>query len=360
MSVHPRGMRNRTRLGLAALVSAGALVVACGDDAKNNGGFPSGGSAGTPATTGGAGSAGTPTTGGTAAGTAGTFTTAGGGMETGGAGGSGGTAGTGGTTAGVAGGGMAGTGGMPPAIVPTQFLIDNVRLAPKGSIGAGGDGAGGAGFGGAGGEGSAGAPTDDAVAGADAGGQGGGGPTGPLPDFLLTFDATLQGLAKNPNGFSPGPGGSGGPPIFDASTVLWEAATGHPGGTAKFSIPFSKSPLPPDPLAFSQQADFSVSFAQPVDLTGYELTADVKVSETGDAGDCPTAWMYVYGANGYANDQSGEPTMGKTSHLVKGQWTKVKLELDGPYGYHSTANHNFKPLLVQLWGIQFNTWGCAP
>jgi hypothetical protein len=356
MSVHPRGMRNRTRLGLAALIGATALAVACGDDANNNNTQPpGGGTAGTPATGGaGAGMAGTQTMGGATAGTAGTSTMGG---ANGGSGGA--TAGAGGTTAGTAGGGMAGMGGTPPVIVPTQFLIDNVRLAPKGSFGAGGDGAGGAGFGG---DGFGGAPelVAGGAAGVDAAGQGGGGPTGPLPDFLLTFDADLQGLAKNPDGFSPGPGGSAGPAFADGTTILWAANVGHPGGAAKFSIPFSKSPLPPDPLAFSQQADFSIKFAQPVDLTGYELTADVKMTDTGDAGDCPTAWMYVYGANGYANDLSGEPAMGKTSHLVKGQWTKVKLELDGPYGYHSTANHAFKPLLVQLWGIQFNTWGCAP
>jgi hypothetical protein len=357
MSVHPRGMRNRTRLGLAAVLSATALAVACGDDANNNNTTPpAGGSAGTAAGSG--GMAGTPTTGGTGAGTAGTFSPGGGGMGTGGT--TAGTGGTGGTTAGTAGGGMAGMGGNPPVIVPTQFLIDNVRLAPKGSFGAGGDGAGGAGFGGAGGDGAAPIEVLAGAAGMDAGGQGGG-PTGPLPDFLLTFDTDLQGLAKNPNGFSPGPGGSAGPATFaDGTSVLWAAAVGHPGGAAKFSIPFSKSPLPPSADAFSQQADFSVSFAQAVDLTGYELTADVKMTDTGDAGDCPTAWMYVYGGNGYANDKSGEPAMGKTSHLVKGQWTKIKLDLDGPYGYHSTANHAFKPLLVQLWGIQFNTWGCAP
>ena len=73
------------------------------------------------------------------------------------------------------------------------------------------------------------------------------------------------------------------------------------------------------------------------------------MTATGDVGTCATVWLYVYGATiGYANDKSGEPSMGVTSHLVKGDWTQVHLNLDGPYGYHSTANHpNFKP--TQQW-----------
>jgi hypothetical protein len=123
---------------------------------------------------------------------------------------------------------------------------------------------------------------------------------------------------------------------------------GHPGGAAKISVPFTVA---------TQQADFGASFAmQGLDLTGYELLADVNMTDTGDVGACATAWMYVYGGNGYANDHSGEPASGQTSHLVKGQWTTVRLDLDGPYGFHSSAT--FKPQLVNIWGIQLNTWGC--
>jgi hypothetical protein len=69
--------------------------------------------------------------------------------------------------------------------------------------------------------------------------------------------------------------------------------------------------------------------------------------------------MYVYGSKGYANDKSGEPAANMYMHLEKGQWTKIRLDLDGPYGVHSTANHpNFAPIDVQIWGIQFNTFGC--
>jgi hypothetical protein len=347
MSVHPRGMRNRTRLGLAALLGAGALAVACGDDAKNNNitPIPGGGSAGTPAT-GGAGSAGAPTTGGTSAGT---FGTAGGGMETGGAG-TGGTAGAGGTTAGVAGGGMAGTGGTPHVIVPSQFVVDNIRFAPKGLFGAGGDGAGGDG---AGGDGAGGAPTGFAGGpGDDAAGAGGAGPVVlPPQDFFLPFDANLSPLAKNTSGFSPGVGGTGGPSIIEATTIVWDPAAGKPGGAVKLSVPFSEK---------YQQADFFGSFTTPNDFTGYELTASIKMTDTGDVGEtCIAAWMYVYGAAGYANDKSGEPAVGVYSHLVKGEWTKIRLDLDGPYGFHSTSNFPaYTPKNMQIWGVQLNTFGC--
>jgi hypothetical protein len=214
--------------------------------------------------------AGTPTTGGTAAGTAGTFSPGGGGMGTGG---SGGTAAGSGGTAGGGTGGLGGFGGTPPMIVPTQIVIDNVRLAPKGMPGAGGDGAGGAGGAGgdgAGGAGSAGAPIDviAGAAGMDAGG--GAGPVGTPQDFFLTFDADAQGVGKNTNGFSPSVGGTAGPILIDTTTLLWDAAAGKPAGALKASIPFSVK---------SQQADFFGSFSLPNDLTGYELTADVKMSD---------------------------------------------------------------------------------
>ena len=148
-------------------------------------------------------------------------------------------------------------------------------------------------------------------------------------------------------GFSPNVGGSGGPTIVDATTLTFEPVGGNPGGAAKVSIPFTVA---------TQQADFAGSFPAAVDLTGYELTADVKLTGVGDVGECATVWMYVYGGKGYANDLSGEPSMRVTSHVVKDQWTTVKLNLDGPYGFHSTGT--FDPTLTQIWGMQVNTWGC--
>ena len=331
-----------------ALVGAAALVAACGDDAPTSPGLTVAGAGGT---SGGSGGASGSTAGGTAgAGTAGTAGGAGGG-GTGGAGGAtAGSAGTAGTSAGTA-----GTGGGAPAIVPAVFLIDNIRLRPK-VEGGGGEG-GASGGAGAGGDATGGAPEAPAPLAAGAGGasggagnEGGAGP-GVLPDFLETFEATLGLLSIHPQGFSPSPGGSGGPRIIDDTKLVWEAGTGHPGGAAKATIPFS---VP------TQQTDFAGAFATPQDLTGYELLADVKMIATGDAGACASAWMYVYGASGgYANDKSGEPMMGQTSHLVKDEWTTVRLNLDGPYGYHSsTAFPNFEPTAVDIWGVQINTWGC--
>jgi hypothetical protein len=69
--------------------------------------------------------------------------------------------------------------------------------------------------------------------------------------------------------------------------------------------------------------------------------------------------MYVYGAGGYANDKTAEPESGKTQHLKKDEWMTVRLDLDGPYGFHSTSNHpNFTPTGMVVWGIHLNTWGC--
>lgn len=280
---------------------------------------------------------------------AGTPSTSGGGAggATAGAGGTGGAAGSGGTPT----AGTAGIGGTPPVIVPTVFLIDNVRLRPK-SEGAGGEGgAGGAGGSGAGGEGGA-SETALAVVGG-AGGAGGetgegGAPSGALPDFLLTFDANLGPLAIHGPGFSPNPGGSLGPPILDATTLVWQANEGKPGGAAKVSVPFTVA---------KQQADVGAAFPTAVNLTGYELLADVKLTGVGDIGECATAWMYVYGANGYANDKSGEPAENTTSHVKKDTWTTMRLDLDGPYGFH-TMTGAFKPEDVAIWGIHLNTWGC--
>jgi hypothetical protein len=140
-----------------------------------------------------------------------------------------------------------------------------------------------------------------------------------------------------------------GPAIFAATTLVWEADTGNPGGAAKVSVPLS---VP------AQQADISGAFATPANLAGYELTADIKMIATGDVGDCPTVWMYVYGANGYANDAEAEPSMGVTNHITVDEWTEVSLDLDGPYGFHSTAT--FSPESIIIWGMQFNTWGCDP
>jgi hypothetical protein len=289
--------------------------------------------------------------GGAAAGSVGT------GGATAGIGGSGGTAGAGGASGGTAGAavsgsggtdtaGTAGSGGTAPVVVPAVILIDNIRLQPA-LEGVGGDGSGGAG-----GEGGAGTTAAPILAGGagGAGGDGGAGPVGVPPDFIYTFDAELGGFARQSNGFSPGPGGSLGPQIYDMTSVVFEAATGNPGGAAKVTIPFSVA---------AQQTDFGVAFATPADLTGYELTADVKLVTPGDKGECIAAWPYVYGANGYANDKSGEPASGVTTHLVKDVWKKVRLTLDGPYGYHSTtAFPNFKPTGVTVWGLHINTWGC--
>lgn len=337
-----------------AVFGATALLAACGDDESPSGGTTagtggtSGGSGGSAAgSTSGGSSSGTfgAGTGGTAAGSGGT--TAGSGGTTAGSGGA--TAGSGGTTAGTA-----GTGGVPHVIVPTVFIVDNVRLQLKGpDSGSGGEG-------GVGGEASGGAAGEASVAGAgglDAGGagagaggatEGGAGP-GPSPAFLLTFDAAVAPLVKNTLGFSPNVGGTAGPAIFDQTTLTFEAAAGKPGGAAKMSVPFSVA---------NQQADFYVPFAAPTDLTGYEIVADVKVTSFGDAGTCPSVWIYVWGS-GYGNDATGEPSMGVTQQLVKDEWTTVRLNLDGPYGYHSVTNHaNFKPTAVIQWGMQMNTFGC--
>lgn len=395
-SVHPRGMRNRTRLGLTALFGASALmVVACGDDPAAPGTPPVGGSAGSLPATGGnpatAGSTtgGQPGTAGTTVAAAGTDAVGGSGAGTGGS--SAGTA-AGGTGAGTGGQATAGTGGtgvIIPPIVPTVFLIDNIRLQLKGSgsggsggtggtggaggaagsggaggtggaggaTGGGGAGGGGAGGGGAGGAGGATGGAGAGGVGGAAGGTGGSGGSGGAPviepnhGVTLTFDATLEMFQKNlGGGWSPGPGGSGGPAIIDGSTLLWEAGTGNPGGAAKASIPFT---VP------TQQADLVYVFPAPVNLFGYELLADIKMTMTGDAGTCATAWMYVYGTGGYANDKTGEPSSGVTSHLVPNVWTTVRLDLDGPYGFHSVQNHpNFTPSGMGQMGIQLNTWGC--
>jgi hypothetical protein len=271
-----------------------------------------------------------------------------GGSSAGTAGAGGATAGAGGTAAGT-GGTTAGTGGVPAVVVPTVFIVDNVRLQLKGEgnggEGSGGDhGGGGAGLGGAAGDrGFGGAAGDSGAGGAgEAGGPPGAG-------FLMTFDADLGALAKNTNGFSPNVGGTAGPAIFDQTTLSFDATAGKSGGAAKMSVPFT---VP------NQQADFFVPFDTVTDLTGYELLADVKVTQFGDAGTCPSAWIYVWGG-GYANDLSAEPALGQTSHLVKDEWTTVRLDLDGPYGYHSTTNHaGFKPTQVIQWGLQLNTFGC--
>jgi hypothetical protein len=222
------------------------------------------------------------------------------------------------------------------------FLIDNVRLRLKGEDG----GAGGAGDGGGAGG------NDLSIGGEGLGGQGGAGGQAPFVDnsFTLSFDANLGPLAINLNGFSPGPGESGGPAISNATTLLWDQAGGTPGGAAKASVPFTVA---------TQQADFSGPLPS-VDLTGYELLADVKLVSTGLATDCATAWMYVWGG-GYANDASGEPALGQTNHVKQGEWATVRLDLDGPYGYHSSHFHpTFTPTAITVWGIQLNTWGCPP
>jgi hypothetical protein len=409
-------MRNPTRLGLAALVSVTGFFIACGDDNSNPfTPLPTGGAGvvgGNPATGGG----GAATAAGTmAGGFAGTFSTGG---DTGGMGGTpAGGGGTGGVVAGT--GGVGGFGGTPPVIKPTIFLIDNVRLQLKmpgcggaasggaggGGAGGGGTGGGGAGGGGTGGTGGAGgtdgggpggtpAPSCGGVGGTGGsggaaagtggggtGGTGGGGTGGTggggnggvagatagtagtggtggvpvVPDpsptpFNLTFDASFAPLAQNTNGFSPGPGQSMGPVIIDNTFLTFEALLGHPGGAAKISVPFTVK---------SQQADFFTAFVPAsVNGTGYEILADVNMVETGDVGECATVWIYVYGGSGYANDKSGEPTLGTTSHLKKGEWTTVRLDLDGPYGAHSVNNGAYKPEHMGIWGLQLNTWGC--
>ncbi len=348
-------MKKTLRLGLLVSLGVVTALTACGDD--DDGSVPPlpMNTAGTGGATGGSG-------GSTTAGTGGTPVTAGTGGALGGTGGA--TGGTGGT-GGSGGNATAGTGGTPMPVMPTIFLIDNVRLQKKG------EGAGGAGSGGAGGADSGGAPgaggTPDAggAAGAPVGaagapaaggasGAGGAGPAAVDWSFSVTFDADLTStppqygpLAKHGDGFSPGPGGSMGPVIVNNTTIVWEDGTGVEGGAAKVSVPFSVA---------KQQADFAGTFPSPADLTGYELTADVKIQMEGDIGDCPTAWMYVYGGNGYANDATGEPAANTTSHLTPNEWNTVRLDLDGPYGEHTTAT--FDPTLTNIWGIQLNTWGC--
>jgi hypothetical protein len=329
-------MQNRTRLGLAAVFGATVLVAACSGDEQSPNVGPKAGSGGTPGVAGsamGGALAGSFGTAGTTAGVGGTFVT--GGMAgTGGAGGAaGGSAGTAGTT-------TAGAGGTPHVIVPTVLVIDNIRLQLKTEGAGGGGGAGGAGEPGAGGAGGAG----------DAAGAPNGGAAALPPDFVEPFDTGLGLLAIHSDGFSPGAGDSGGPPIFDMTTLTFDATAGKQGGGAKLSVPFTVA---------TQQADVAGKFDPVQDLFGYELLADVKLTGTGDVGACPSAWLYVYGGGGYANDKSAEPAKGVTSHLVKDEWTTIRLDLDGPYGYHSVTYHpNFKPTAMQYWGVQFNTWGC--
>jgi hypothetical protein len=128
---------------------------------------------------------------------------------------------------------------------------------------------------------------------------------------------------------------------------MWEAGTGVAGGAARISVPFS---VP------AQQADFAGTFPAVADLTGYELVAEVRIIMEGDIGACPTAWMYAFGTLGYANDAVGEPALNTTSHLTPNVWNTVRLDLDGPYGAHTTAS--FNPTMTTIWGIQLNTWGC--
>ena len=120
-----------------------------------------------------------------------------------------------------------------------------------------------------------------------------------------------------------------------------------PGGAVQLSVPFTVK---------RQQADISGTFPAMADLTHYELVAEVKLVSAEYGAECTSAWMYVYGGNGYANDASGEPAQYTTGHLVEGVWKTVRLDLDGPYGFHSSPT--FIPELVQIWGLQLNTWGC--
>jgi len=229
----------------------------------------------------------------------------------------------GGHVSGTGGGGAGGSAGGSPTIL-TGFLIDNVRLQ-RSSVASSAGGAGGA------------SPTDG----------GAGGVAQVSPDFLLTFDAGLGLLTKNANGFSPGPGNSGGPPIVALTTLTLDPVNGHPGGAARIAVPFTVA---------TQQADFSEAFSTPQDLTGYELLADVNMISSGSLGDCASAWLYVYGASGYANAQYAEPALGQTNHLVQGQWTTIHLDLNGPYGFHTSSG--FTPTSLSIWGLEVNTWGC--
>jgi hypothetical protein len=85
----------------------------------------------------------------------------------------------------------------------------------------------------------------------------------------------------------------------------------------------------------------------------------VKLTCVGDVGECVSAWMYAYGSGGYTNDKATEPMSGETLHVKKDEWMTVRLDLDGPYGSHSTSNHpNVTPVGMMVWGIHLNTWGC--
>ena len=280
-------------------------------------------------------------------GAAGSFVNGGTGGDTmAGNGGMGGTtAGAGGTVAGMA--GMGGTVVVEP-IVKTVWYIDNLRLQKK-SATIGDGGAGGAG----GAPSDAGAPAVVAAAGApDAGGAGGAPAATYDPAFHLKFDTDLDGLAINMYGFSPNVGGTAGPAIIQDTTFLWDATVGKMGGGAKMSVPLS------EPF---QQADIARPFPMAVDLSGYELLADVQLKETGKIGDCVAAWVYAWSQApaGYANGQEGEPSMGVTQKLTKGEWTTIRLDFDGPYGYHSTANFpSYQPTAVTQVGMQFVTFGC--
>lgn len=357
-------MKRSTGPLLLSILTVTAVFAGCSDDPAPQGN--TGGSSG--ASTAGTSTAGA-TSGSTAGGTdtggvAGSFSgSAGAGAGMAGTAGSAGAGGTGGAGAGNA--GTAGTGGTPEPIVPTIVLIDNVRLQLKPGFTEGGGGEGGGT--GVGGEGAGGMPDvgiggmpDVGIGGEAAGGGGGeGGEGGPVDDppwpagelglhgFLHTFNANVMPLAFNGNGFSPGPGGSEGPGIQNATTMMFEAAGGRPGGAVKVSVPFTVR---------RQQADISGSFPAATDLTHYELVAEVKLVSAGYGAECTSAWMYVYGGNGYANDKTGEPAQYTTGHLVEGAWKTVRLDLDGPYGYHSSAT--FTPALTQIWGIHLNTWGC--
>jgi hypothetical protein len=159
-------------------------------------------------------------------------------------------------------------------------------------------------------------------------------------------------LGINMYGFSPNVGGTAGPAIIQDTTWVWDAAVGKTGGGGKMSVPLS--------VPF-QQADIARPFGGPTDLTGYELLVDVQLKETGKIGDCVAAWLYAWSQTppGYANGAEGEPSMGVTQKLVKGQWTTIRMDFDGPYGYHSYANFpTYKPTAVTQVGMQFVTFGC--
>jgi hypothetical protein len=159
-------------------------------------------------------------------------------------------------------------------------------------------------------------------------------------------------LAKNGAGFSPGVTGETNgtdPTFFDNTTLLWDAAAGKTGGGAKATLPFGTK---------NQQADFIRAFGDTWDLTGYEATADVKLAETGDVGECASVWIYAWGA-GYGNDISADPAKGMAQKFKKGEWTTARFDLDGPYGYHSTQNGNvWKPTAVIQLGLQVVTFAC--